>query len=323
MNRLQSIESRRPLLVTLNRRDAIDRPRVSPSSSTTTPSSTPAAMAAQRRRHEIQGRRGIYFAGAYWGYGFHEDGVQSAREVVRAIGRHDDDRARSTGLEHVTVEPRHATSRPPRSTTGTVRHRRSVPRRGSSPRSCSSPTSTSTRFPGSLDPIPLWSARRPRPCGSAGATSSTAGPHHSATPSATSSRSASDGGRGAGQSPRAPPDVRMAVQSAAVYYCWTADGRHSTRSCSRSRTHRGASGTGTCFDARGGREARTPKAMHVSPFLPMDLDYRITWTAPGAELDAAHRGRARGVRDLRGRSRRSGASRWIGERVAASSVGTR
>ena len=43
------------------------------------------AMTAQRRRAEIQGRRGMYFAGAYWGYGFHEDGVQSALEVVRLI----------------------------------------------------------------------------------------------------------------------------------------------------------------------------------------------------------------------------------------------
>ena len=43
------------------------------------------AMAAQRRRAEIQGCRGIYFAGAYWGYGFHEDGVQSALEVVRLL----------------------------------------------------------------------------------------------------------------------------------------------------------------------------------------------------------------------------------------------
>jgi predicted NAD/FAD-binding protein len=50
------------------------------------PAFAAAAMAAQRRRHEIQGRRGIYFAGAYWGYGFHEDGVQSADEVVAAIG---------------------------------------------------------------------------------------------------------------------------------------------------------------------------------------------------------------------------------------------
>ncbi len=29
----------------------------------------------------------------------------------------------------------------------------------------------------------------------------------------------------------------------------------------------------------------TAKAMHVSPFLPMDVDYRITWTVPDAELN--------------------------------------
>ena len=46
-------------------------------------STVTAATAAQRRRHEIQGRRGIYFAGAYWGYGFHEDGVNSALAVVK------------------------------------------------------------------------------------------------------------------------------------------------------------------------------------------------------------------------------------------------
>jgi hypothetical protein len=45
-----------------------------------------AAIAAQRRRSEIQGQRGVAFAGAYWGYGFHEDGVQSGREAAAAIG---------------------------------------------------------------------------------------------------------------------------------------------------------------------------------------------------------------------------------------------
>ena len=45
-----------------------------------------AAMAAQRRRHEIQGDRGTFFAGAYWGYGFHEDGVGSALDVCRHFG---------------------------------------------------------------------------------------------------------------------------------------------------------------------------------------------------------------------------------------------
>ncbi len=85
MNRLQSIESSRPLLVTLNRRAEIDDRLVLKEIEYQHPVFDLAAMAAQRRRHEIQGQRGIFFAGAYWGYGFHEDGVQSGREVVAAI----------------------------------------------------------------------------------------------------------------------------------------------------------------------------------------------------------------------------------------------
>ncbi len=85
MNRLQSIESTRPILVTLNRRSAIDDAAVLAELEYHHPVFDVGAMAAQRRRHEIQGGRGVYFAGAYWGYGFHEDGVQSAREVVAAI----------------------------------------------------------------------------------------------------------------------------------------------------------------------------------------------------------------------------------------------
>ena len=85
MNRLQAIESSRPLLVTLNRRAAIDDGSVLAEFEYDHPTFDAAAIAMQRRRSEIQGRRGIYFAGAYWGYGFHEDGVQSAREVVAAL----------------------------------------------------------------------------------------------------------------------------------------------------------------------------------------------------------------------------------------------
>ncbi len=87
MNSLQAIESSRPLLVTLNRSDAIDPAQVLTEIEYDHPVFDAAAMQAQRRRHEIQGERGIYFAGAYWGYGFHEDGVQSGLEVARAIQR--------------------------------------------------------------------------------------------------------------------------------------------------------------------------------------------------------------------------------------------
>ena len=41
---------------------------------------------AQGRHHEIDGARGVHYCGAYWHYGFHEDGVQSARRVLEAMG---------------------------------------------------------------------------------------------------------------------------------------------------------------------------------------------------------------------------------------------
>jgi len=44
-----------------------------------------AMVAAQRRKAEIQGRRRTWFAGAYWGWGFHEDGIRSAHELVAAF----------------------------------------------------------------------------------------------------------------------------------------------------------------------------------------------------------------------------------------------
>jgi predicted NAD/FAD-binding protein len=45
-----------------------------------------ASVAAQARKAEIQGRRRLWFAGAYWGWGFHEDGMRSAVEVAAALG---------------------------------------------------------------------------------------------------------------------------------------------------------------------------------------------------------------------------------------------
>lgn len=47
---------------------------------------TAATAAAQRRIDEISGVRNTYYCGAYWRYGFHEDGVLSALAIARKFG---------------------------------------------------------------------------------------------------------------------------------------------------------------------------------------------------------------------------------------------
>ncbi len=85
MNLLQGLQSRRPFIVTLNRGDAIDPARVLARMRYHHPVYTLASVAAQARRDEISGRQRCWYAGAYWGWGFHEDGVASALDVVRGI----------------------------------------------------------------------------------------------------------------------------------------------------------------------------------------------------------------------------------------------
>jgi predicted NAD/FAD-binding protein len=47
----------------------------------------PESLAARRRHAEINGIRRTWFCGAYWGYGFHEDGVNSALAVCKHFGK--------------------------------------------------------------------------------------------------------------------------------------------------------------------------------------------------------------------------------------------
>jgi predicted NAD/FAD-binding protein len=86
MNLLQGIEAPSPFVVTLNRSEAIDPARVLRRMRYHHPVYTRASVAAQARRAEIQGHRRTWFAGAYWGWGFHEDGMRSAVDVARALG---------------------------------------------------------------------------------------------------------------------------------------------------------------------------------------------------------------------------------------------
>ena len=86
MNLLQGIDSPEPFVVTLNRTAAIDPDKVLRRMHYHHPVYTQASLAAQARKREIQGLRRTWFAGAYWGWGFHEDGMRSAVEVAAALG---------------------------------------------------------------------------------------------------------------------------------------------------------------------------------------------------------------------------------------------
>lgn len=87
MNLLQSLDAPEPLLVTLNCTDRIDPARILVKRHYHHPVYTPAGLAAQKRRGEINGKRHTYYAGAYWGWGFHEDGAKSAQDVVDLLGQ--------------------------------------------------------------------------------------------------------------------------------------------------------------------------------------------------------------------------------------------
>ena len=86
MNHLQSLDSPEPFVVTLGRGQAIDPGKVLARMQYQHPVYTHASVAAQGRRGEINGGNRTWFAGAYWGFGFHEDGLRSGVEVARALG---------------------------------------------------------------------------------------------------------------------------------------------------------------------------------------------------------------------------------------------
>jgi predicted NAD/FAD-binding protein len=87
LNRLQGHQSAEPILETLNPALPIDPARVLARMTYHHPVYSVAAIGAQRRYDEISGRRRTYYCGAYWGHGFHEDGVRSALAVGRSFGK--------------------------------------------------------------------------------------------------------------------------------------------------------------------------------------------------------------------------------------------
>lgn len=86
MNLLQSIDSSRPLFVTMN---PVIEPRedlVFAEFAYEHPLFDRAAIDAQARLHEIQGQDRLWFCGAWCKYGFHEDGFTAGLRVAEALG---------------------------------------------------------------------------------------------------------------------------------------------------------------------------------------------------------------------------------------------
>jgi predicted NAD/FAD-binding protein len=83
MNILQNLQSKEPLLVTLNHTKLINPAKVIKRLKYMHPIYTLAGAAAQARHAEISGKNRTGFAGAYWRNGFHEDGVVSALEAIK------------------------------------------------------------------------------------------------------------------------------------------------------------------------------------------------------------------------------------------------
>jgi len=104
MNRLQGIRADRPLFVSLNPRRSPDPALVHGEFSYAHPLFDQAAFAAQRAMDSIQGRGGVWYAGAWLGYGFHEDGLRSGLRIAAALGS-EPAWAADTGL---SVERRYA-----------------------------------------------------------------------------------------------------------------------------------------------------------------------------------------------------------------------
>jgi predicted NAD/FAD-binding protein len=86
MNILQGLQAPETFCVSLNLDARIDPSKILKKMSYDHPVFTREATHAQSRWSEISGRNRTHFAGAYWGFGFHEDGVKSGTRVAKSFG---------------------------------------------------------------------------------------------------------------------------------------------------------------------------------------------------------------------------------------------
>jgi len=87
MNRLQSLDPSDPLFVTLNPVRPPAPESVIARFDYTHPGFDQAALRSQHRLWTLQGRRNTWYCGSYFGYGFHEDALQSGLAVAEWLGQ--------------------------------------------------------------------------------------------------------------------------------------------------------------------------------------------------------------------------------------------
>ena len=86
MNILQTLKSKKVYCVTLNNTTSIDESKIIKKIIYHHPLFDLESVKAQNQKNKICGSNNTYFCGAYWGYGFHEDGVNSALDVCKKFG---------------------------------------------------------------------------------------------------------------------------------------------------------------------------------------------------------------------------------------------
>ena len=84
INTLQNLKTKKDYFVSLNETQNINN--VIEKISYEHPQFNAKAIQMQKRKNEISGQNNTYYAGAYWRYGFHEDGLLSANEVGKLLG---------------------------------------------------------------------------------------------------------------------------------------------------------------------------------------------------------------------------------------------
>lgn len=103
LSRLQNIDTPTPVFLTLNETSDIDPRKILRSIKYAHPEYSLESISAQKRHHELNGKNNTFFCGAYWGYGFHEDGLKSGLRVLEHFGLSLNDLSKPVKKQHADL----------------------------------------------------------------------------------------------------------------------------------------------------------------------------------------------------------------------------